>query len=93
MEGRFHVQHLVMIYLKLNSSKEREWPCPKESYFLFLGLDPRARFNQQCKYKLPATVPPRYFQQQKLLNTEVTSTIRDSAHPDSFGHFDESSAF
>jgi len=80
-----------MIYLKLNSSQERECPCPKAAYFLFLGIDPRARFNQQFKH--PTTVLPRYFQQQRLLNREVTSTIRDSARSTSFDHFDEISAF
>lgn len=48
------------MYLKLNSSKEREYLCSKEGFFLLLNLDPRAKFNQQCKYKCPTPILPRY---------------------------------
>lgn len=51
---------VVIMYLKLNSSKEREYLCSKEGFFLLLDLDPRAKFNQQCKYKCPTTILPRY---------------------------------
>lgn len=64
--GGSHVQHLVTIYLKLNSSKEREFLCSKEGYFLFLDLDPRAVQVQVLYYYSAQVLPTAEITEQRF---------------------------